>query len=63
MSAASRPPSRADHVGSLLRPPALETLRDELRRKSWHMDFLTQLGGLTSEGKAIPTRSFASRSR
>ena len=26
----------------------------ELRRKSWHMDFLTQLGGLTSEGKAIP---------
>jgi 5-methyltetrahydropteroyltriglutamate--homocysteine methyltransferase len=92
MSAASRPPFRADHVGSLLRPPALKTLRDEvaagrasvaelraaedaailevvalqesaglqgitdgeLRRKSWHMDFLTQLGGLTSEGKAIP---------
>ena len=87
-----KPPFRADHVGSLLRPPSLKTLRDEVaagrasaadlraaedaairdvvalqegaglqgitdgeqRRKSWHMDFLTQLGGLTSEGKAIP---------
>src|SRR5918995_2229466 len=86
------PPFRADHVGSLLRPAPLKTLRDEvaagrkpaaelraaedaairevvalqeaaglqgitdgeLRRKSWHMDFLTQLGGLTSEGRAIP---------
>ena len=92
MAGVSRPPFRADHVGSLLRPPSLKTLRDavaagrasaadlraaedaairdvvalqesaglqgitdgELRRKSWHMDFLTQLGGLTSEGKAIP---------
>ena len=26
----------------------------EQRRKSWHMDFLTRFGGLTSEGKAIP---------
>ncbi len=92
MATPSRPPFRADHVGSLLRPPALKLLRDgvtagrarvadlraaedtaivdvvalqesaglsgitdgELRRQSWHMDFLTQLGGLTSEGKAIP---------
>jgi 5-methyltetrahydropteroyltriglutamate--homocysteine methyltransferase len=92
MAGLLRPPYRADHVGSLLRPPALKALRDEvaagranagdlraaedaairevvalqesaglqgitdgeLRRKSWHMDFLTQLGGLTSEGKAIP---------
>src|SRR5262249_12329088 len=26
----------------------------ELRRTSWHMDFLTRLGGLYSEGKALP---------
>jgi 5-methyltetrahydropteroyltriglutamate--homocysteine methyltransferase len=89
---ASRPPFRADHVGSLLRPPSLKALRirkesgqataqeltaaedagirdvvklqedaglqgitdGELRRKSWHMDFLTQLGGLASAGKALP---------
>jgi 5-methyltetrahydropteroyltriglutamate--homocysteine methyltransferase len=92
MAEAPRPPFRADHVGSLLRPPSLKALRDdvaagrasvdalraaedaaireavalqesaglqgitdgEMRRKSWHMDFLVQLGGLTSEGKAIP---------
>jgi 5-methyltetrahydropteroyltriglutamate--homocysteine methyltransferase len=92
MAAADRPPFRADHVGSLLRPAALKALRDdvaagraspgalraaedaairdvvalqesvglqgitdgELRRTSWHMDFLTRLGGLTSEGRAIP---------
>ena len=85
-------PFRADHVGSLLRPASLKTLRDEvkagraraedlraaedsairevvalqeaaglqgitdgeLRRQSWHMDFLMRFGGLTSEGKAIP---------
>jgi 5-methyltetrahydropteroyltriglutamate--homocysteine methyltransferase len=85
-------PFRADHVGSLLRPPSLKALRDEvaagragreqlraaedaairevvalqesaglqgitdgeLRRTSWHMDFLMQLGGLTSEGKRLP---------
>ncbi|MGH7366882.1 MAG: 5-methyltetrahydropteroyltriglutamate--homocysteine S-methyltransferase, partial [Candidatus Rokuibacteriota bacterium] len=90
--AASRAPFRADHVGSLLRPPALKTLRlekeagrasaadlaaaedaaireavrlqeeagflgvtdGEMRRKSWHMDFLTRLGGLASEGKQLP---------
>lgn len=26
----------------------------EMRRKSWHMDFLTRLGGLASEGKQLP---------
>src|SRR5215471_20318731 len=90
--ATSRPPFRADHVGSLLRPPSLKAVRakkesgqataqelaaaedsdilgvvklqeeaglqgitdGELRRKSWHMDFLTQLGGLSSAGKALP---------
>lgn len=88
----SRPPFRADHVGSLLRPPALKALRlkresgeasageltaaedaairevvalqeavglqgitdGEQRRKSWHMDFLLQLGGLSSAGKTLP---------
>jgi 5-methyltetrahydropteroyltriglutamate--homocysteine methyltransferase len=87
-----RPPFRADHVGSLLRPPALKALRlereagrvtadalraaedaairdavalqegvgllgitdGEARRKAWHMDFLLQLGGLSSEGKTLP---------
>jgi 5-methyltetrahydropteroyltriglutamate--homocysteine methyltransferase len=81
----ARPPFRADHVGSLLRPPALLKARDarkrgeispeqlrevedasirevvrmqediglqgvtdgELRRTTWHMDFLYQIGGLT----------------
>jgi 5-methyltetrahydropteroyltriglutamate--homocysteine methyltransferase len=79
-----RPPFRADHVGSLLRPPELlrtradfaaglvsaeelRTIEDrairevvrrqeevglrsatdgELRRTSWHMDFIYQLGGI-----------------
>ena len=79
-----RPPFRADHVGSLLRPPPLLRARDdfaagridagqlrviedaaireavrrqhdvglqsatdgELRRESWHMDFIYQLGGV-----------------
>jgi 5-methyltetrahydropteroyltriglutamate--homocysteine methyltransferase len=79
------PPFRADHVGSLLRPPELAVAREraaageitaselrgleddairaavamqedlglalatdgELRRQSWHMDFIYQLGGLT----------------
>jgi 5-methyltetrahydropteroyltriglutamate--homocysteine methyltransferase len=87
-----RPPFRADHVGSLLRPAALKALRlereaghatadalraaedaairdavalqegvglqgitdGEMRRKAWHMDFLLQLGGLSSEGKTLP---------
>jgi 5-methyltetrahydropteroyltriglutamate--homocysteine methyltransferase len=80
----NQPPFRADHVGSLLRPPMLqraraehkagrlsaEELRDvedeaireavhmqeelglqgitdgEMRRSSWHMDFLYQIGGV-----------------
>ena len=84
MAAAEGPPYRADHVGSLLRPPALiadrrgarEGLIDadelarredeaitelvamqeglglnaatdgELRRGSWHMDFIYRLGGI-----------------
>jgi 5-methyltetrahydropteroyltriglutamate--homocysteine methyltransferase len=79
-----RPPFRADHVGSLLRPPELIRAREdvatgtitadelravedaaiadvvrrqqevglaavtdgELRRESWHMDFIYQLGGV-----------------
>jgi 5-methyltetrahydropteroyltriglutamate--homocysteine methyltransferase len=78
------PPFRADHVGSLLRPPELKAAREsfqagtitaerlraiedeairtavamqegvglqaatdgELRRQSWHMDFIYQLGGV-----------------
>jgi 5-methyltetrahydropteroyltriglutamate--homocysteine methyltransferase len=81
---AARPPFRADHVGSLLRPPQLRQAREdfakgtisagelagiedsavrevvskqeeiglraatdgELRRESWHMDFIYQLGGM-----------------
>jgi methionine synthase II (cobalamin-independent) len=81
---ADRPPFRADHVGSLLRPPGLLKAREdhaagridaaalrraedaaireavklqedaglqsitdgELRRGSWHMDFLYQVGGV-----------------
>src|SRR3954471_12477972 len=86
MSPRTRPPFRADHVGSLLRPPALlkaredfkagsidadelrgvedEAIRDvvrkqeevglqsatdgEFRRASWHMDFIYQLGGIST---------------
>src|SRR6266567_1190806 len=82
--AGARPPFRADHVRSLLRPPELLRARDdfaagqigaddlrgiedaairevvrmqaevglrsatdgELRRESWHMDFIYQLGGV-----------------
>ncbi len=81
----TQPPFRADHVGSLLRPPALLAAREahkrqeisaaqlreaedtairevvrmqediglqgvtdgELRRSSWHMDFLYQIEGVT----------------
>ncbi|MBM3569150.1 MAG: 5-methyltetrahydropteroyltriglutamate--homocysteine S-methyltransferase [Alphaproteobacteria bacterium] len=88
----TKAPFRADHVGSLLRTPALKALRlkkeegrasaeelkaaedeailqairfqeslglegitdGELRRKSWHMDFMLQLGGWKSEGKILP---------
>src|ERR1700753_481703 len=80
----ARPPFRADHVGSLLRPKEVHQARDEfaqgqitaealkqvedaaireasrmqgeralksatdgeLRRQSWHMDFIYQLGGV-----------------
>src|SRR5260370_18485728 len=97
---APRPPFRADHVGRLLRSPALKARRrdhedecidaaalaaaedeavraalrlpeaaglegitdGELRRKSWHMDFLTCLGGLAREGRALPV-TFHGRSR
>jgi methionine synthase II (cobalamin-independent) len=86
MSRRTSPPFRADHVGSLLRPPALlkaredfkagsidaaelkgiedEAIRNvvrkqeevglqsatdgEFRRASWHMDFIYQLGGITT---------------
>jgi 5-methyltetrahydropteroyltriglutamate--homocysteine methyltransferase len=85
MSPRDRPPFRADHVGSLLRPPSLLDARadhaagriddaelraredaairevvamqedvglrsatdGELRRASWHMDFIYQLDGIT----------------
>ena len=84
MTVRTSPPFRADHVGSLLRPPELAAAREraaageisaaalreieddairsavamqedvglalatdgELRRQSWHMDFIFQLGGL-----------------
>jgi 5-methyltetrahydropteroyltriglutamate--homocysteine methyltransferase len=85
VSARTTPPFRADHVGSLLRPPELHAARErfasgeltaaelraaedeairaavamqeevglqaatdgELRRQSWHMDFIYRLGGVT----------------
>ncbi len=85
------PPFRADHVGSLLRPPTLLDARErfaagtldaaglraaedtairdavamqgevglrsatdgEFRRTSWHMDFIYQLGGVTTTDKKI----------
>ena len=85
-----RAPFRADHVGSLLRPPALKALRlereagrasaaelaaaedaaireavrlqeeaglhgvtdGEMRRKSWHMDFLHPAGRPRQRGQA-----------
>jgi 5-methyltetrahydropteroyltriglutamate--homocysteine methyltransferase len=85
MADKARPPFRADHVGSLLRPKQVHRARDEfakgqisaedlkqvedeairevirlqgevglrsatdgeLRRQSWHMDFIYQLGGVT----------------
>jgi 5-methyltetrahydropteroyltriglutamate--homocysteine methyltransferase len=92
MARRDRPPFRADHVGSLLRPPeltraraefkagridgaalraaedaaildvialqrevGLQTVTDgELRRTSWHMDFIYQLGGVRQvEGESM----------
>jgi 5-methyltetrahydropteroyltriglutamate--homocysteine methyltransferase len=87
MTPRTTPPFRADHVGSLLRPPALlearerfaagtidaaelraaedEAIREgirmqeaiglraatdgEMRRESWHMDFIYRLGGIVQE--------------
>jgi 5-methyltetrahydropteroyltriglutamate--homocysteine methyltransferase len=91
MSTRSKPPFRADHVGSLLRPQSLLSARrefeakrisademrrvedeairtavkrqeeaglqcatdGELRRGSWHMDFLCRIGGVTPAGTQI----------
>ena len=92
MSTPQTPPFRADHVGSLLRPPALTQARadfkagkldaeglravedaaileviemqravglrsvtdGELRRTSWHMDFIYQLDGITQvQGESL----------
>ena len=92
MSLTDTPPFRADHVGSLLRPPALAEARadfkagrldaealhavedaaileviemqravglksvtdGELRRTSWHMDFIYQLEGISQvQGESI----------
>jgi methionine synthase II (cobalamin-independent) len=87
------PPFRADHVGSLLRPPEVKAARErfqsgaitggrlrevedeairsnvamqrevglqavtdgEIRRQSWHMDFIYQLGGIrrVAEGQTV----------
>src|SRR5204863_7679129 len=90
----TKPPFRADHVGSLLRPPRLLQARDdfaagtidaaelrgieddaireivrkqeeiglqsatdgELRRASWHMDFIYQLDGITKEAGHISVK-------
>ena len=95
MTARERPPYRADHVGSLLRPPEvlaaraeraagrisaedLEAVEDlavraavqvqediglrsatdgEYRRGSWHMDFIYQLGGVTTADERLTTVS------
>jgi 5-methyltetrahydropteroyltriglutamate--homocysteine methyltransferase len=89
-----RPPFRADHVGSLLRPKSLLAAREdyargaitadrlrqieddaireavrmqesiglqgvtdgEMRRGSWHMDFLYQIGGVTKAQVSAPIR-------
>ena len=69
------PPFRADHVGSLLRPPnlkadpkaairavvakqeaiGLESVTDgEFSREWWHLDFLTQLDGVTARQNPGP---------
>jgi len=96
MAARTKPPFRADHVGSLLRPERLLRARDEhaagriddaelrsieddaireviarqeevglrsatdgeLRRASWHMDFIYQLDGITQEAGHISVKFF-----
>jgi len=95
LSERTTPPFRADHVGSLLRPPEVKAARErfaageidadalrevenqaiasavamqedvglklatdgELRRQSWHMDFIYQLGGIVhapADVQAVP---------
>jgi 5-methyltetrahydropteroyltriglutamate--homocysteine methyltransferase len=92
----TKPPFRADHVGSLLRPPQLLKARDdaaagvidatelraieddairaivaqqeevglqsatdgELRRASWHMDFIYELDGITKEAGHLAVKFF-----
>ncbi|HEU5211305.1 MAG TPA: hypothetical protein VFU10_00890, partial [Gaiellaceae bacterium] len=92
----TRPPFRADHVGSLLRPATVHQAREahasgrldaaglravedeairhvvrkqeeiglqsatdgELRRASWHMDFIYQLDGITKEAGHIAVKFF-----
>jgi methionine synthase II (cobalamin-independent) len=94
VSPQTKPPFRADHVGSLLRPPQLLKARNdfaagtidaaelrameddairelvkmqedvglqastdgELRRASWHMDFIFQLDGITKEAGQAPVQ-------
>jgi 5-methyltetrahydropteroyltriglutamate--homocysteine methyltransferase len=94
MTMRTRPPFRADHVGSLLRPPELLRAREdhaagridaprlrevedeairtvvrrqqevgleavtdgELRRASWHMDFIYQLDGVSKEAGNIAVK-------
>ena len=96
MSHRTSPPFRADHVGSLLRPPEIQAARErfqageisreqlrevedeairgvvamqeevglalatdgELRRQSWHMDFIFQLGGVASAPVAAQAVEF-----
>jgi 5-methyltetrahydropteroyltriglutamate--homocysteine methyltransferase len=91
MSQRRKPPFRADHVGSLLRPKTLLDARSkfeegkiaardlraiedeaichavkrqeamglqavtdgEFRRRSWHMDFICRIGGVTSAGTQL----------
>src|SRR6266702_7211678 len=88
------PPFRAEHVGSLLRPPELKRAREqhaegtvdaaelrvledeaildavrmqeevglrvatdgELRRSSWHMDFIFRLGGFVASEEGMHVR-------
>ena len=96
MAARTKPPFRADHVGSLLRPERLLRAREEhaagriddeelraaeddaireavakqhevglqsatdgeLRRASWHMDFIYSLDGVTQEAGHISVKFF-----
>ena len=97
----ARPPFRADHVGSLLRPKQVLQAREssrrarsrpsssrrlrtqrsaeiirmqgevglksatdgELRRQSWHMDFIYQLGGITKVNDDTIRVSFHSKDK